>query len=472
MVPATPQIASSTQDIGTAPPWMRKPLAAGPSPYANMGGSMGNVQTDPATGAGMEMGGGRGSLTGFPATGGEGLGGGAGSLNGFPVNGGGSVTGGGMGLGGPGPGMTGISGGDDPYTPVTPTMAPSTASYSSNGPAGAPATPAPVTSMTDNAGNVMTLDPRYAAIRAASGLDPNSFGALPAGGTPGAPGAPGAAPAGAPGGAPVSNTGGIDINGQEAWKGGPKVDQTRVGAGGLPGISTDFSGDAQRGADAAYSGATQFMDKDFTRDNAALESKLVSQGFSPGTEAFDSEMEKQKRGQNATRENAAFAAQGVGFDQSGQLLSRALASRAALRGERTDDADRTFGQSLATANLGLGARGQDTGLAGAREGAAASTANAGAAAGASNYNTDVNAGVAMRRIGLDSSNSDVNNLISLINSSRGGVNMPNFGAPAPLDVGSAASIASGNANAAANRGAANNAVLAQLGGAALGSYFK
>lgn len=421
MALATPQLASSTQpqDIGTAPPWMRKPL----------GGAMGNVQTDPnTTGGGMELG------------------------------------------GGPGAGMTGISGGDDPYTPVTPTMAPSTAAYSS----ATPATPAPVTSMTDSAGNVMTLDPRYAAIRAASGLDPNSFGALPAGA---APGAPGSAPAGAGGtgtanASPISNTRGIDITGQEAWKGGPTVDQTRAGAGGLPDVSTDFSGDAQRGADAAYSGATQYMDKDFTRDNSALESKLVNQGFSPGTEAFDNEMEKQKRGQNAAKENAAFAAQGVGFDQSGQLLSRALASRAALRGERTDDADRTFGQSLATANLGLGARGQDTGLAGAREGAAASTANAGAAAGASNYNTDVNAGVAMRRLGLDSSNSDVNNLISLINSSRGGVNMPSFGAPAPLDVGSAASIASGNANAAANRGAANNAVLAQLGGAALGSYFK
>jgi hypothetical protein len=413
MALATPQIASSTkpQDIGTAPPWMRR------------GGSMGNVQTDPAmTGGGTDS---------FTAQ--------------TPTNG-------------------------DPYAPVAPSMVPSTAAYSSATPANA----APVTSMTDSAGNVMTLDPRYAAIRAASGLDPNSFGALPAGAA--APGAVGSTPAGTGTGtanqAPISATGGIDINGQEAWKGGPKVDQTRVGTGDLPGISTDFSGDAQRGADAAYSGATQFMDKDFTRDNAALESKLVSQGFSPGTEAYDNEMEKQKRGQNATRENAAFAAQGVGFDQSGQLLSRALASRAALRGERTDDADRTFGQSLATANLGLGARGQDTGLQGAREGAAASVANAGAAAGASNYNADVSGNVAMRRLGLDQNNSDVNNLIALINSSRGGVNMPNFGAPAPLDVGSAASIASGNANAAANRNAANNSVLAQLGGAALGSYFK
>jgi hypothetical protein len=274
-----------------------------------------------------------------------------------------------------------------------------------------------------------------------------------------------------PGTDPASPTAGIDIGSQQTWNGGPSVDRTRVGAGGLPNVSTDFSADAQRGADAAYQGATQYMDKDFGRANDALESKLVSQGFAPGSEAFKNEMEMQQRGQNNARTTAALAAQGVGFDQSGQLLARALQTRAQLRGERTDDADRTFAQSLNTANLGLGARGQDLGLQGTKEGAAASVANAGVAAGANQYSTDASTSVALRRLGIDQSNSDYDHLIALINSSRGGVNMPNFGAPQPLDVTGANSIASSNANAAANRSASDRNTLAQLGGAALGSYF-
>jgi hypothetical protein len=270
---------------------------------------------------------------------------------------------------------------------------------------------------------------------------------------------------------PISGTTGIDVNNVQPWKGGPDVANTRVGAGDLPPVSTDFSADAQRGADAAYKGATQFFDQDFARERDAKQAQLINQGFAPGSQAFETEMGNLSRQQDLARTNAGLQAQGVGFDQSGQLLARALQTRAQLRGERTDDADRTFGQSLATANLGLGARGQDTSLQAAKEGASASTTAAGINAGANQYSTDVNGNIALQRLGMEQGNSNISNLIQLINSTRGGVNMPNFGAPQPLDVTGANSIASSNSNNAANRTAANNAVLAQLGGAALGSYF-
>jgi hypothetical protein len=67
---------------------------------------------------------------------------------------------------------------------------------------------------------------------------------------------------------------------------------------------------------------------------------------------------------------------------------------------------------------------------------------------------------------------DFNQLMALINSSRGGVNVPNFGSPQPLDVSGANGIASGNANANAGRNASDNASLAGLGGALLGGYFR
>lgn len=210
------------------------------------------------------------------------------------------------------------------------------------------------------------------------------------------------------------------------------------GAGGLPPINTDFSGQAQAGADAAYRGATQFLDKDFATARSALETQLTNQGLQPGSEAWNNAISMMERNQNATRQNAAFQAQGVGHQQAGDLLMRALQSRGQLFNE------------------GATLRGQDL----QRYGIDQST-NLG------RYNTDTSAELARRRLGLDSNSQDFNQLMQLIASSRGGVNMPNFGNPAPLDVTGANSIASSNANAQANRDAQNRAILAQLGGTAL-----
>ncbi len=256
------------------------------------------------------------------------------------------------------------------------------------------------------------------------------------------------------------SNGGVATKPQTVASGVPPLDRTSVDyATGLPSLDTDFAGAAAKGADATYKGATQFFEKDFGRDRAALETQLMNQGFVRGTEAFDNEMEKLTRSQNATRENAGFTAQGVGHAQAGDLLQRALASRASLVGERERGADRTFGQSATGAQLGLNARGQDI------------------SSDVAKYGTDASAALALRRLGLDENSQQFQQLMQLIASSRGGVNMPSFGAPAPLDVTGANSIA---ASADANRqkiNAANKQALYGLGAEALGnvdwaSFFK
>lgn len=224
-------------------------------------------------------------------------------------------------------------------------------------------------------------------------------------------------------------------------------------------ISTDFSGDAAKGADAAYKGATQFFDKDFAKSRADLETQLQNSGFAVGSEAYNNELDRMERGQNAARENAAYAAQGVGFSQSGDLLQRALAARAASVGERDNQADRLYNQSMGVAGLKLGRSGQIT----SAQAAAGSNA-------ASRYSTDANTALALRRLGLDQDTMDFGQLMALTQSARGGVNMPNFGAPQPLDVGGANQIASANSNSAAARAGADRAGLYGLGAAALGGF--
>ena len=259
------------------------------------------------------------------------------------------------------------------------------------------------------------------------------------------------------------------LKAQSATSPGGNVTLTNVDYEGLPAIDTDFSGQAQKGAEAAYKGATQFFDEDFGRDRAAMETKLINQGFAPGSEAFKNEMGMMLRGQNAARENAAFMAQGVGHQQSGDLLLRALQSRGAMLGERTDMADRLFNQSFGVAGLGTQYKQAQLGAQASKAAASASAAASQYASDAANRRAELEAALGMRRLELDESGQNFSQMVGLTGLSRGGVNAPNFGPPQPLDVGGAYGIASANNNAQMNRDASDRAGLYGLGGAALGA---
>lgn len=242
------------------------------------------------------------------------------------------------------------------------------------------------------------------------------------------PGSPPANPGSPPGTAAPARPGdGATAPPGDTW-------DANLGLDGLPAIDTDFTGAARAGADAAYRGATQFMDEDFKRERQSNEARLLSQGLQPGSEAYETAMARMERGQNATRQNAAYQAQGVGHQQAGDLLLRALQARQQGVNERFGTTDRR-----------LTGRAQDI----------------------TRDSTGLNASLANRRLNLDEDGQSFQQLAQLIALSRAGVNMPNFGAPGSLDVGNAFGIAQNAENAAAGRNSANRSmwanVLAMLG---------
>lgn len=291
---------------------------------------------------------------------------------------------------------------------------------------------------------------------------------------------------------------GVQMGQQAPWQGGPNVTLTRAGAGQLPGLAagldtggfadfdTDFSGASDRAARGAYEGMTQFMDEDFGQESDALRTQLVNQGLQPGSEAYDREMSRVQRGHDAMRMQAASQAGQIGHQRAGDLLTRALqtrqlqgaeagqdaatrlSSRGVLSGERERDADRLFNQSMGVAGLGLGSRGQDMGVQQAGLAASGASAAAGASAQSAREAREMQSQLELRRMGMDQDSQDFSQIMALINASRGGVTMPNFGSATPLDVGNAYGIASGNANGALNRQASDRAGMAGLGAALLG----
>jgi hypothetical protein len=264
---------------------------------------------------------------------------------------------------------------------------------------------------------------------------------------------------------------------------------TGLDTSGYTPFDTDFAGAANDASDQAYAGLTQYMDEDFGRANNALESKLINQGLTPGTEAFNNEMSLQQRGQNDARMQAAVQAGNIGRSYSGDLLTRALqtrqlqgaegtqdaairlASRGALSGEQFGTMDRGLSGRGQDLSYLLGLRGQDVGRDTALAGVAAGAAANANAANTSRYGIDTSRDLTLRGLGLQQDQSDFNQLLALINSSRSGVNVPNFGAPAPLDVGSANAIAANNNNAQQNRDAADRGTYANLGATILNGYF-
>ncbi len=313
------------------------------------------------------------------------------------------------------------------------------------------------------------------------GSDPSAtgFGGMPnattAGGSSGLTRDPGAIPFGGgtagpiagntdgtrttPGGTtipPPTGTGGTSpVPGAPgAWN--PNVSPHATDWSGIAGLQTDFEGASRNASDAAYRRATQFFDEDFGRDRAGLESQLANQGFARGSEAFNTELNRMERQQNAARSNAALSAQQIGHQQANDLFGRSLAARGMLGGERERSADRRFSQEMGIANLGLGARGQDLNRYGIDSSRQTTMDTAG-----------LGADLRLRELGLAEDGQGFNQLMALLSGARGGVNVPNFGNPNPLDVGGAYGIANQANNSQLNRDAQDRTNLYNLGGAAL-----
>jgi hypothetical protein len=209
---------------------------------------------------------------------------------------------------------------------------------------------------------------------------------------------------------------------------------------GLPEPDMDYTGASERARNASWESTMALLNPEFETQRRATEQRLANQGLPTGSEAATGEMDRVDRTQGAQRQIAANQAVLAGNTEAGNVFQRALAARAQKAGER-----------VSGAGLGLGARGQDIGAA------------------TSKYGTDTASQLALRRLGLDENSQEFQQLLAMIASARGGVNMPNFGTPAPLDVTGANSISSANRNNQLAREASDRAGLYQLGGAALGA---
>ena len=241
---------------------------------------------------------------------------------------------------------------------------------------------------------------------------------------------------------------------------------------GLPDINTDFSGAARDARRAVYDQAISLMQPDIDRERTSLIQRLNNQGIPIGSEAYNQELDRFDRQTNLSRERAARDAVLAGNTEAGNLFGRSVTARSALGGERERTADRRFSQGLGIANLGLGRRAQDLQRYGIDTGAA--TSRYGVNAGLSQ--SGLNANLRLRELGLTEDNQNFQQLMQLLAGARGGVNLPNFGAPGSIDVLGANQLVNGmdqfNTNRTDQRNAARNSGLFNLGALLLGGMFR
>lgn len=119
--------------------------------------------------------------------------------------------------------------------------------------------------------------------------------------------------------------------------------------GGLPGVSTDFSGDRQRTEDATYNRAVSRFAPTFAERNRQLEQRLADQGLPVGSEAYNAEKDRQQRMENEAYTNAAYDAVNAGNNAYQQMSDLNLRTRGQL-----------FGEDTSLAGLNMAQRGQQT----------------------------------------------------------------------------------------------------------------
>lgn len=240
-------------------------------------------------------------------------------------------------------------------------------------------------------------------------------------------------------------------------RGLPGVTQTSVDYSTLPGLDTDFSAMGDRVRSAMFQRTSGLLNPEHERARAATAQRLANQGIVEGSERWNEEMNRLDQQRALSLERAGLDADLAAGDEMGRLFSQALSARQQLGGERERGADRTFGQSLGTRQQFASER-LDQG----RTDASIAAANAAAGATASGHALQAAQAaaandIARGRLGLDQDAQGFNQWLLASQFARGGVNMPNFGTPIPLDVTGAAGVAQQGANAQAGADAARNA---------------
>lgn len=149
--------------------------------------------------------------------------------------------------------------------------------------------------------------------------------------------------------------------------------QSSVNQSGVPGLqgSVDFSGAPalfgandlmgarQQVQDALYKQQAGYLDPQWQQSNAAMESRLKNQGITQGSEAWNTEMDRQSRAQEAAYGQARNSAITGSGQELGNLAGIALGNRGQMVNEALNAGNfrnaanaQGFGQGLMNANLG------------------------------------------------------------------------------------------------------------------------
>jgi hypothetical protein len=148
--------------------------------------------------------------------------------------------------------------------------------------------------------------------------------------------------------------------------------QSRIDAGNPEQIQRNLSTDglvdinpAQRyfdqAGDALYDQFASRADRQFSRDEDALRTRLLNQGFNVGDEAFDEELRKLRESQGDQRRQAMFDATRLSGQEASRMFGIDSTARGQMFGERSaqgqfvnDAADRAFGQRMNLNAFNLG----------------------------------------------------------------------------------------------------------------------
>jgi hypothetical protein len=207
----------------------------------------------------------------------------------------------------------------------------------------------------------------------------------------------------------------------------PSVANTSVDLSGIPGLSSDFSGERQRVEDALYGSATKRLDDQFGRADEANRTQLLNQGLREGSEGWNNAMRDFSLSKQDAYGDARDRAIAAGGAEQSRLYADALRGRQQSVGETFDTA--TFGNQAAqqqfqneAARTGIYNQGQD------------------AAFGQGSENANLSNAVrdAAMREQLTVRNQPLQEFLAMYGDGGGGTgstggNIPQVAAPAPAD---------------------------------------
>ena len=110
--------------------------------------------------------------------------------------------------------------------------------------------------------------------------------------------------------------------------------QRSVDLSGVPQLRSDFEKMGEEATDAAYRRNTRYLDPQFQQQEGDIRSRLAAQGITPGSDAYNREIQNFENSRQQAYDAARDSAIGQGYDLENQLFGQSLAGRQQGVGEQ------------------------------------------------------------------------------------------------------------------------------------------